>query len=177
MDGSGEPPTDSGDRILWVGAALAGATAVGAVGSRHARHGHGGAAATGRSAEMRRRGSQGRWGSALLSASVLADAGLEHFRGNYQNRAMYIAPAAAAARHRTALGKGALAHPPCCLSGDDGDRRRRARLPSLQCDEAAGRRLLAQSLLRRSARRAGRAGALRHLRARGASPGTGERSR
>jgi hypothetical protein len=36
-------------------------------------------------------------GAALLAASVLADSALEHFRGNYENRLMYVAPATAAA--------------------------------------------------------------------------------
>ncbi len=35
--------------------------------------------------------------SALLSLSVLGDSGLEHYRGLYRNRAMYVAPTIAAA--------------------------------------------------------------------------------
>lgn len=42
-------------------------------------------------------------GSALLAGSVLADSALEHFRGVYFNRAMYVAPATAAVSLATAL--------------------------------------------------------------------------
>jgi len=42
-------------------------------------------------------------GAAMLAASVVADSAMEHFRGNFQNRAMYVAPVAAAATMATAL--------------------------------------------------------------------------
>jgi len=42
-------------------------------------------------------------GAAMLAASVVADSAMEHFRGNYNNRAMVIAPLAAAATMATAL--------------------------------------------------------------------------
>jgi len=41
--------------------------------------------------------------AAMLAASVVADSAMEHFRGNYNNRAMYVAPAAAAVTMATAL--------------------------------------------------------------------------
>lgn len=41
--------------------------------------------------------------AAMLAASVVADSAMEHFRGNYNNRAMYVAPAAAALTMATAL--------------------------------------------------------------------------
>jgi hypothetical protein len=44
-------------------------------------------------------------GAALLAASVLADSALEHFRGNYINRAMYVAPVTATASMAAALGR------------------------------------------------------------------------
>lgn len=42
-------------------------------------------------------------GAGVLAASVVADAAMEHFRGNYDNRGMYAAPLAAAATMATAL--------------------------------------------------------------------------
>jgi hypothetical protein len=42
-------------------------------------------------------------GAAMLAASVVADSAMEHFRGNYHNRAMAAAPLAAAATMATAL--------------------------------------------------------------------------
>src|SRR5690348_2531211 len=42
-------------------------------------------------------------GAAMLAASVVADAGLEHFRGNYDNRAMIAAPLVATATMAAAL--------------------------------------------------------------------------
>ncbi len=45
-------------------------------------------------------------GSALLAGSVLADSALEHFRGNYLNRAMIAPPFAAAANITTSLQQG-----------------------------------------------------------------------
>lgn len=44
--------------------------------------------------------------AAMLAASVVADSVLAHFRGNYHNRAMYAAPAVAAATMAAALGAG-----------------------------------------------------------------------
>lgn len=41
--------------------------------------------------------------AAMLAASVVADSAMEHFRGNYNNRAMYAAPALAAATMTAAL--------------------------------------------------------------------------
>ena len=41
--------------------------------------------------------------AAMLAASVVADSALEHFRGNYENRAMYVAPVTAAATMAVAL--------------------------------------------------------------------------
>jgi hypothetical protein len=41
--------------------------------------------------------------AAMLAASVVVDSAMEHFRGNYENRAMYIAPAAAALTMAAAL--------------------------------------------------------------------------
>ena len=35
-------------------------------------------------------------GAALLAASVLADSAMEHYRGNYRRKPMYVAPTAAA---------------------------------------------------------------------------------
>ena len=39
----------------------------------------------------------------MLAASVVTDSAMEHFRGNYDNRAMYVAPAAASATMAMAL--------------------------------------------------------------------------
>jgi hypothetical protein len=41
--------------------------------------------------------------AAMLAASVVADSAMEHFRGNYADRAMYLAPLAATASMATAL--------------------------------------------------------------------------
>ena len=41
--------------------------------------------------------------AAMLAASVVADSAMEHFRGNYENRAMYVAPVTAAATMAMAL--------------------------------------------------------------------------
>ena len=42
-------------------------------------------------------------GAALLAASVVADSAMEHFRGNYDNRGMVLAPLIATATMATAL--------------------------------------------------------------------------
>ena len=42
-------------------------------------------------------------GAAILAASVVADSAMEHFRGNYDNRAMVLAPLVATATMATAL--------------------------------------------------------------------------
>ena len=42
-------------------------------------------------------------GAAVLAASVLVDSAFEHFRGNFQNRLMYVPPASAAATITTSL--------------------------------------------------------------------------
>ena len=42
-------------------------------------------------------------GAAMLAASVVADSAMEHFRGNYDNRAMVLAPLVATATMATAL--------------------------------------------------------------------------
>lgn len=42
-------------------------------------------------------------GAAVLAASVLVDSAMEHFRGNFENRLMYVPPAVAAASVTTAL--------------------------------------------------------------------------
>ena len=43
-------------------------------------------------------------GAALLAASVVADSAMEHFRGNFDNRGMVLAPLVATATMATALG-------------------------------------------------------------------------
>ena len=50
-------------------------------------------------------------GAAVLGASVLLDSAMEHFRGNYRNRAMYVAPAVASTTIAAAVG-GRLRDPP-----------------------------------------------------------------
>jgi hypothetical protein len=42
-------------------------------------------------------------GAAMLAASVVADSAMEHFRGNYENRAMVLAPLVATATMATAM--------------------------------------------------------------------------
>jgi len=97
-----DPPTDTAGALLWVGAALVGAATAGFL-----SRGSSGRPLLGYRPFSRSTAAQKvAWGSALLSASVLTDAGLEHFRGNYFNRAMYIAPAAASVSIVAALGKG-----------------------------------------------------------------------
>ncbi len=46
-----------------------------------------------------------RQGAGLLGASVLVDSAFEHFRGNYDNRLMYVPPLLAAATVTTGLGR------------------------------------------------------------------------
>jgi hypothetical protein len=95
----GSPPTDTATALIWMGAALAGSKAAGLLSRRSA-------GSPFPSTPAKRATRMAAWSSALLSASVLADAGIEHFRGNYNNRAMYVAPAAAGVGIAAALGLG-----------------------------------------------------------------------
>lgn len=95
----GPPVSDVG----VVGAAVAACAAVGMIGllakrsRRDRREAH--EDAVGACAERLKDGAM------ALSASVLLDSAFEHFRGVYQNRAMYAAPVAAAASMSAALAR------------------------------------------------------------------------
>jgi len=86
-----KPPMSGEGIVIAAGVALAAAVLAGTSSRRSA------------AAPARRRDPAGacadglRRGSALLGASVLADSTFEHFRGNYDNRLMYVPPALAAA--------------------------------------------------------------------------------
>lgn len=95
----GGPPTDTATALVYVGSALVGTTAAGLL--AHAQRG-----GFGRLLPSRAPARAAALGSALLGASVLADAGIEHFKGNYANRAMYVAPTAAGVGIAAVLGLG-----------------------------------------------------------------------
>ena len=110
--------------------------------------------------------------AAMLALSVLADSAIEHYRGSFQNRAMYTPLVAStltlgaslfgsadprAQRHVVRDSIYALA----AATGFAG-----TRVPYLQYSQASGRNVLAQSFLCRSGRRASGAGARRAARPR-----------
>ena len=95
-----KPPVSSGDIVLIAGAGLAAAVALGALWRRSA-----GPAAEGSTPAAAAGAERLRQGSATLAASVLVDSTFEHFRGNYENRLMYVPPALAAATIAISLGR------------------------------------------------------------------------
>jgi hypothetical protein len=98
------PPADTPTALIFLGAALAGTTAAGLLCRSRGRTRFRPMLPSEKAAHSAAR--KIALGSALLSASVLADAGIEHFRGNYFNRAMYVAPAAAGIGIAAAVGLG-----------------------------------------------------------------------
>ena len=105
--------------------------------------------------------------AAILALSVLADSAVEHYRGSFQNRAMYTPLAVAALTLGASLfgvDRPASRTPPGArrdLRLGGGDRLRRSGLSRLQHPQAPGRPVVAQFVLRGADRRAGRADARR----------------
>ena len=94
-----KPPVSSGNIVLIAGAGLAAAVALGILRRR----------SIGPAREERTPAAAGakrlRQGSATLAGSVLVDSAFEHFRGNYENRLMYVPPVLAAATIAMSLGR------------------------------------------------------------------------
>lgn len=84
-----QPRPRAGTLLGLAGLALAGAALLGVATAGPRRH-----RLAQRPALPARRAAQG---AALVAASVLADSAMEHFRGNFRNRAMLTAPAASSA--------------------------------------------------------------------------------
>ncbi|HET7410429.1 MAG TPA: hypothetical protein VFJ13_09540 [Paracoccaceae bacterium] len=87
-----QPRPGSGKLLLGIGGALIAAGLVGAAMPR--RNGRSPSAGAARIAG---------YGAGLVAASVLADSALEHYRGNFKNPVMYMAPTMAAATLAAAL--------------------------------------------------------------------------